>query len=335
MGMATRPDVAAAPAAVLDAAERRSAARARRDFATADALRAEIEAAGWRVTDSGTDFRLEPAHPADEEVAGEVLYGRSDAVPSRLDEPATSLATIVLPVQGGDPSSTDAVGAIAQVLPEGAGLVVVGDGIGNATADGIREALHAGSGGDERELVRTSAELGRAAALNAGTRRASGAVVIALDTSVRPTGELVTPLLRALDEPAVASVGPFGLATTDLRRFEEVVATGTAPVDVAAVQGYCMAFRRADYLERGPLDEGFRFYRNLDIWWSLVIRDAGEGRPPRRALAVPGLPLARAEPWAWKATPEHERNRLSKRNFYRVLDRFRTRLDLAVPAPEN
>ena len=36
-----------------------------------------------------------------------------------------------------------------------------------------------------------------------------------------------------------------------------------------------MAFRRLDAAARGPVDEAFRFYRNLDIWWSLVLRDAG------------------------------------------------------------
>ena len=55
-----------------------------------------------------------------------------------------------------------------------------------------------------------------------------------------------------------------------------------------------MAFRRADAADRGPLDERFRFYRNLDIWWSLVLRDEGEGEPPRRAVAVDGLPADRA-----------------------------------------
>ena len=49
-----------------------------------------------------------------------------------------------------------------------------------------------------------------------------------------------------------------------------------------------MAFRRADAAARGPLDERFRFYRNLDIWWSLVLRDEGEGEPPRRAVALAG-----------------------------------------------
>ena len=45
---------------------------------------------------------------------------------------------------------------------------------------------------------------------------------------------------------------------------------------MTAIEGYAMAFRRADAAERGPLDEHFRFYRNLDIWWSLVLRDEGE-----------------------------------------------------------
>ena len=57
--------------------------------------RAEIENAGWRVVDSGTGFRLEPANAPDIEVGGEIRYGRSEAVPSRLDEPATGLATVL------------------------------------------------------------------------------------------------------------------------------------------------------------------------------------------------------------------------------------------------
>jgi cysteinyl-tRNA synthetase len=334
MGSASRPEGAAAPAAVLDAAQRRSDARAARDWATADELRAEIEAAGWRVTDSGTAYRLEPAHPADVEHGGEIRYGRSDAVPSRLDGPATGVATVILAVELGDPSAVAAVAAAAGHVPEGADLVVVGDGIGDTTALGIHTALDgAPVADDRRELIRTSTPLGRGAALNAGIRRATGTVVVVLDTSIQPTGDVVSPLIAALEDPRVALAGPLGLWSDDLRRFEEVVPSGDAASDVAAIQGYCMAFRRADAIERGPLDEGFRFYRNLDIWWSLALRDSGEDRPPRRALAVPNLPLVREEPWAWTSTPARERDRLSKRNFYRVLDSFRNRLDLAVPAP--
>ena len=84
------------PPEVQEAASRRSEARVARDWATADRLRDEIEAAGWRVVDAGTRYRLELASPPDVEVGGEIRYGRSDAVPSLLDAPAAGLATVVI-----------------------------------------------------------------------------------------------------------------------------------------------------------------------------------------------------------------------------------------------
>ena len=135
-------------------------------------------------------------------------------------------------------------------------------------------------------MVWTSERLGHAAATNIGIRRAVGPVVILLDTSLEPTGDFVTPLVQALDDPTVAVVGGWGITSGDLRQFEDAPAG-----DVDAIEGYCQAFRRADYEERGPLDERFRFYRNLDIWWSLVLRDGGEGEPSRRAVRLDGLPL--------------------------------------------
>jgi hypothetical protein len=45
------------------------------------------------------------------------------------------------------------------------------------------------------------------------------------------------------------------------------------------------------------------------------------------------LPLARHEHGGWTSLRESERDRLSKRNFYRVLDRFRDRPDLLSGVP--
>ena len=112
-----------------------------------------------------------------------------------------------------------------------------------------------------------------------GMRRATAPVAVLMDTSVEPTGDVVTPLVQALDDPSVAVVGGWGITSADLRKFEDAPAG-----EVDAIEGYLLAFRRADYAARGPLDERFRFYRNLDIWWSLVLRDEGEGSAPRRAV---------------------------------------------------
>ena len=170
-------------------------------------------------------------------------------------------------------------------------------------------------------------------------RRAAAPVVVLFDTSAEPRDDLLTPLVAALADPGVAVAGPFGLVTDDLRSYEEPPA-GT--IDVVAIEGYAQAFRRADYVARGPLDEHFGFYRNLDIWWSLVLRDpfavddddaddedaddaavadfvvdpascrGHAGRSGSRGRTSSATSIA-AGPRA-----EGERDRLSKRNFYRI-----------------
>jgi GT2 family glycosyltransferase len=218
-----------------------------------------------------------------------------------------------------------ALASVREHAPDGLQTVVVADGPSGDQEAALEalEVIEPGSPGIHTEVVRTSERLGWAAALNAGIRRAEAEVVILLDTSVELTGDAVSPLVAVLADPSVAVAGGFGLVTADLRHFEEA-----APGDVDAIEGYCIAFRRSDYAERGPLDERFRFYRNLDIWWSLVLRDAGAGVPPRRAVALE-LPLVRHEHRAWAEATEDERARLSKRNFYRIIDRFGRRPDLA------
>jgi hypothetical protein len=319
----TRPFV---PQPVLDAAHARATARAARDWATADRLRDEIEAAGWRVVDSGTDFRLEPAHPPDLEDELGVRYGRSDAVPSRLDEPPSCPATVIL-VATDQPDDLDrALAALRSTAPAGTDVIVVADGPDEVQARRLPTPGEGAAGEMAIDVVRTSSRLGWGTAWNVGLRRARGAIVILMDTSVVPTGDVVGPLTAALEDPDVAVAGAFGLRSADLRRFEEVTAG-----EAAAIEGYLLAFRRSDASAAGPLDEAFRFYRNLDIWWSLVLRDRGEGAPPRRAVVVGGLPLVRHEHRGWSTVPEAERDRLSKRNFYRFLERFRDRGELAVP----
>jgi Glycosyl transferase family 2 len=324
------------PQEILAAAHERSAARAARDWEAADRLRGDIEAAGWRVIDAGTDFRLEPAHAPDREEAGRVRYGRSAAVPSRLDEAPAGLATVVLVATDDAGGVVRAVEGLRAGAPSGTSIVVVDGAADGGAADGGAADGGAADGGaadgglpdlgEPVEVVSTSARLGQGAAWNVGIRRASAPIIILLDPSIEPTGDVVSPLVAALEDPAVAVAGAFGLATDDLRRFREVE-SGSA----AAIEGYLMAFRRADAAARGPIDERFQFYRNLDIWWSLVLRDSGADATPRRAAVVPGLPLIRHEHRAWERTPAPERERLSKRNFYRVLDRFGARQDLAVP----
>jgi GT2 family glycosyltransferase len=239
-------------------------------------------------------------------------------VPSRLTEAPTGVATVVLVATDWPDDLARAVDGLRAHAPDGTGIVVVADGPSaeqDAALPADREGL---------EVIRTSSRLGMGAAWNIGIRRSTGSVVVIVDTSIEPTGDIIGPLVRALDDPSMAVAGGFGIVSDDLRKFEEA-----PPGDVTAVEGYVLAFRRSEAAARGPIDEHFRFYRNLDVWWSLVLRDEGEGSVPRRAVSV-AIPATRHEHRGWTSLAESERDRLSKRNFYRILDRFGWRRDLAA-----
>jgi hypothetical protein len=326
------------PDEVLAAAHARSRARSSRQWSEADRLRAEIEAAGWTVVDRGTDFALSPTHPPDVEEGGRVRYGSVGSIPSRLDEAPVGLASVILVVPSGS-SVEDASRTLRSVVesaPAGTDVVVVAEeassadvtaleGVavkprGVAMGEGSPDTRDTSSSGATVEVLATTAAFGAAEARNAGIRRAAAPAVVLIDVTVAATGDFVSQLVDALAEPSVGVAGAWGLATRDLRRWE-----AAGPGNVDAVEGSCVAFRRADYAERGPLDGRFRVDAYLDVWWSLVLRDEPEGAH-RRALALPTLPVTRTDRGDDAGSADLER--AVKRNFYRLIERFGARRDL-------
>jgi len=179
----------------------------------------------------------------------------------------------------------------------------------------------AGRAAERLRVITLDPPLGFAAAVNSGIEAAAGDVIVVYDPGVELKGDVVSPLVDALRDPAVVVAGPFGLrGKGTLKEFEE-----SAGPEVDAIEGYCMAFRRADALAVNGFDTRFRFYRMADVELSFRLRDRGG-----KAIVVPGLPLERHEHRLWESTEPAERERLSKRNTYRFLDRWRDREDLLV-----
>jgi GT2 family glycosyltransferase len=163
--------------------------------------------------------------------------------------------------------------------------------------------------------------LGFAAAVNAGIEAAAGEVIVLFDPGVELTGDAVSPLVEALTDPSVVVAGPFGLrAKGTPKEFES-----SAGPEVDAIEGYCMAFRRADAMAVEGFDPKFRFYRIADIEFSFRLRARGG-----KAVALPGLPVEKHEHRLWENADHQERDRLSRRNLYRFLDRWGQRADLLV-----
>jgi GT2 family glycosyltransferase len=291
----------------------RAEARAERDWSRADELRDRIAALGWEVQDSAARSTVRPQLPDTPAATG---YADPADLASVLDEPATVAASVQVVADDHGDDLRRALRGLASHPPSVVWeLVVVANAPTFALDDILADDLPAAP-----IVLRADRRLGWAEARTLGLRRSRGEVTIMLDTSLEPTGDFVTPLLTAFDDPAVGIAGPWGVTSPDARHFSEA-----PPGDVDAIEAYCLAVRRDPLRAVGGFDRRFRFYRNADLDLSFAVRDRGW-----RAVATSPLPLERHEHRGWTSLPDAERDRLSKRNFYRFLEHWGDRPDLLV-----
>jgi cysteinyl-tRNA synthetase len=294
------------PEEVRRLASERDERRKAKDFRAADALRERIAELGYRVVDSPRGPTLEP------------MVAALPQAPSRL-RPED-----VVSVVGGRVTCDVSVQWVCEGWPEDIARALAGFRTNERGRD-VQYVVADVSGADPEgfgegvEVLSLVEGTGWATARNAGLKRSRGGVVLAMDGSIEPTGDVFGPLEEALTDRTVGVCGPFGVVTEDLQSFEE----STGP-EVDAVEGYLMAFRREVLGTVGLFDEKFRWYRTADIEWSFRVKEAG-----LRTVVVP-VPVAKHEHRMWFGTPPAERAKWSKRNYYRFLDRFRGRFDLTV-----
>ena len=291
------------PDEVLRLAEERARLRAESAYQDADRLRQRIRELGFEVLDRPDTFELVPvAAPS----------------PRRL-QAAEVEGVLDLP-----PTADFSVHWLAESWPEDVlrGVASFRKFEGDRAVQHVvveTESTPPTEWPPELEVLRLAGEPGFGEARNAQLVRSKGAIVIVADGSVEATGDTYGPLREALSERGAGVAGPLGIVSDDLSEFRD--AEGP---EVDAIESFLMAFRR-ELLEEGlTFDPRFRFYRNADIDLSFRIKALG-----LRAIRV-DLPVRRHEHRSWSATSVHERDRLSKRNFYRFLDRFRGRADLLV-----
>lgn len=303
------------PEEVLRLVAERETARADRQYDRADALRTEIHGLGWEVSDGPEGTSLRPALP--EQPAGEVGYARPEDLASVLDEPATVGAGLLLVAE-------DHAGDLERFLRGLAATPPLLSWELTVVANGATFDLPAVIGGVDLEIepaiLATSARLGWADAVNLGLRRSHAEVTVLVDTSLEPTGEFVEGLLAAFEDPTVGIAGPWGVTSGDGRQFSEA-----PPGEVDAVEAYCLGVRRAVLRDVGLFDHRFRFYRNADLDFSFAARNAGWG-----AIRTAPLPLERHEHRGYASLPDEERDRVSRRNFYRFLKHWGDRRDLLL-----
>ena len=293
------------PVEVARLLQERSAARAARDWPSADALRDQIRALGWEPVDSPDGSSARPATPPP-----------TDELPSLLDEPASLDASIVVVVDDHPGDLERFLRGLAAHPPQVSWELLVVANAPVATLEHAADPLPAAT------ILATPARLGWADAVNLGLRRTRGAVAVLVDTSLEPIGEIIGPLMAAFEDPAVGIAGGWGVTSADGREFVDA-----PPGRVDAIEAYCLAIRREALRAVGGFDPHYRFYRNADLDLSFAVRDAGW-----QAVRTEPLPAVQHAHRGWEAYPTEERDRLSRRNFYRFLNRWRDRSDLLSPA---
>ncbi len=311
-GGSCSPVVSQPPDDVVALAEQRATARTEKDFAESDRLRDEIAAAGWTVRDGPDGYELAARPPYD------VLLSVSD-LPDRTGDPDDGRCTVGLLVEGWPDDVRTCVEALVRHAPPDVVVVLLENGPTDAGA-AVHE-LAAAHPGRVREL-HVERIAGWSAARQALLDADTAAVHVLLDPSTVLEGDALTPVLEAFEDPSVAGAGWRGVRVAD--GWREFVSAG--PGEVEALLGYLFAVRRSA-ARQVPLPPKARFYRNADIEWSFLLREAGAGR-----LVVPAgdLPVRQDRHRGYHETPADHRDRESKKTYDRFLQRFRGREDLRL-----
>ena len=301
---------ASLPSEIRELLTARRAARDDRDWSRADALREQLTGLGWQVEDGPSGSTARPILPA-------ARADAEDAFPSLLEEPGAVAVSVQVAAEDEEADLARFLAGIAAHAPQADWELVVTANLPSFDLEALLASILLPI---EPVLLASAHRLGWADARTLGMRRSRGEITVLVDTSIEPTGDFVTPLLAAFDDRTVGLAGPWGVASADGRQFEEAPAG-----EVDAVEGYCLAIRRDALRAVGGFDHRFRFYRNADLDLSFAVRDAGW-----RAVRTDPLPLVRHEHRGYAALPPEERDRLSKRNFYRFLDHWGDRRDLLL-----
>ena len=278
--------------------EERGRARADGDFARADAIRDQLHAQGWDVRDTAAGAELLSRLETVE------IHDRYAGVAARFGAPDALEFSVCVAMQGWPEDVVRLRQALSSDQHDTEMVIV------DVRRKGVTPGQLGARGGPEVRVLRVEEEIGHAQAWTVAARQARGRVLVFAEPSLEFGPQVLEGLAQALAEPGVGLVGPFGLASADQREF----APAAGP-EVKALE-YLLAIRRADMARVGEFDPYFSFYRNLDIDFSYQVAHAGLAV---RRVDCPGI--QRHAHRLWESTPAEERERLSRKNFRRFLNR--------------
>lgn len=283
-------------------AQARLIARAAKDFAKADELRDQIAALGFEVVDiaDGYEFRSKERFPTftscrdikSIKVSGDIAVG--------------------IIIDGFVTDAVETVKTIKKFSQVPIVALVVGDP--KELLDEINAQL---------QIIVITENYGWGENTNALLKNISSKYLIIIDPSTKFTGDAITPVLAELTQGNFSAVGWRGGLVNVEDEWRSVDDKGVGEVDV--LFGYFLAMNCADAINAGAFNNRAVYYRNADMEFSLRLRHAN-GR-----LLQMDLPLEQARHHGYYDTEERYREVQSKKNYDRILERFRGKSAILSP----
>jgi len=283
-------------------AQARLDARAVKDFAKADQLRDEIAALGFEVIDiaGGFEFRAKERFPR---------YASTRDIKAIKVEGDIAITIIV---DGFTADALESVRTIKANTKTPIIALVIGD-----PAELVDEIDL------QFQIVAIAENFGWGENTNALLKNLSTKYMLIMDPSTRFLGDAITPVLAELEKSEFSAVGwRGGLVNTD-DEWRSVDDKGAGEVDV--LFSYFMALNCADATNAGGFNNRAIYYRNADMEFSLRLRQSN-GR-----LLQMDLPLEQARHHGYYDTDEEFREIQSKKNYDRILERFRGKSAILSP----
>ena len=283
-------------------AQERLDARAAKDFAKADLIRDQIAAMGFEVIDiaGGFEFRAKERYPA---------YASTRDIKAIKINGEIAIAMIV------DGFTADAAETVRTIKAHTNTPVIA-----LVTVDPA-ELI------DEIDLqfqvIAITENFGWGENANALLKNISSKFAVIMDPSTRFTGDAIAPVIAELNKGEFSAIGWRGGLVNMDDEWRSVDDKGAGEVDV--LFSYFLAMNSADAITAGGFNNRAIYYRNADIEFSLRLRQSNG-----RLLQI-DLPLEQARHHGYYDTDEEFREIQSKKNYDRILERFRGKSAILSP----
>ena len=292
-----------APESLHELGRARQAARADKNFALADQLRDQIAQAGYEIVDVVGGFELH---------AKSLVQVFADIQKLKNLPKSDRSITVAIVVNG---FHEDAITSVNSIKAHSSADILV---LATQPAEDLSSIVDS-----HTHVIQLENDPGWGECANAALRIISTPFAVIMDPSTTFTGDAISPVLQELQKKEFAAVGWRGGLINIEDQWRSVDDKGAGEVDV--LFSYFLAVDKDAALQAGGFNARAIYYRNADIEFSLRLKHASGH------LLQMDLPLEQGRHHGYYDTEESFRDAQSKKNYDRILERFRGKEAILSP----